>query len=94
MLRSRKVGDYVPNINENLFRADTSAIQSELDDINSTLEDMQGQVDGLANIKEVRNIEMFEGSFTVTYTDGTIAQYTYFTDSDGKIARISSTPLP
>ena len=94
-----EVGSYKPTISDDLYRIekstsdnseDMSAIWNQFDSFDSDYGDFQSDYGNfLDTYKEVQNIAVGDSSFTVTYSDGSMATFNYSVDSKGRMTSIT-----
>ena len=94
-----EVGSYKPTINDNLYRIeknatdnsyDMSAIWDEFDSMSGAFDSFEADYGNfLDTYKEVQNIAVGESSFTVTYSDGSMATFNYSVDANGRMTSIT-----
>ena len=94
-----EVGDYKPTINDSLYRIEksTSDNSDDMSEIWNTFDDFSSDFDSfeadygnfLDTYKEVQNIAVGASSFTVTYSDGSMATFNYSVDRSGRMTGIT-----
>ena len=94
-----EVGDYKPTINDSLYRIekstsdnsdDMSEIWNSFDDFSSDFDSFQTDYGNFMDTyKEVQNIAVGSASFTVTYSDGSMATFNYSVDASGRMTGIT-----
>ncbi|MDD3027321.1 MAG: InlB B-repeat-containing protein [Erysipelotrichaceae bacterium] len=94
-----EVGSYKPTINDNLYRIEKSATDNsdDMSTIWNEFDNMSGAFDSfesdygnfLDTYKAVQNIAVGASSFTVTYTDGSMATFNYSVDAAGRMTSIT-----
>ncbi len=94
-----EVGDYKPTINDSLYRIEksTSDNSDDMSEIWNTFDDFSSDFDSfeadygnfMDTYKEVQNIAVAASSFTVTYSDGSMATFNYSVDRSGRMTGIT-----